>query len=109
MNAGGNRPMAPRPDVTRGQLTPATEDLSALAVAGDSPTVLAFALGSGAGCVVYEVLNLPEPATFVFPGEPTAVNRALDDAGFQAGMLTAAEPIPHDASWADRIATVLGT
>jgi len=108
MNARATRPMAPRSDVTRGLLTPATEDLRALAVAGDSPTVLAFALGQGPGQVVYEVLNLPEPVTCVFPGELAAVNRALDDAGFRAEALTPTVRIPHDADWADRIAAVLG-
>ena len=37
MNARGARPMAPRPDVTRGLLTPATEDLAALTMTGDTP------------------------------------------------------------------------
>ena len=45
------RPMAVRPDVTRGLPTPATEDLSALAVTGESPTVLAFVLAQGPGGV----------------------------------------------------------
>jgi hypothetical protein len=99
--------MAPRPDVTRGLLTPATEDLSALTAAGHSPTVLAFALGSGQGRVVYEVLNLPEPVTCVFRGELAVVNRALDDAGFRAEELAPAARIPHDAGWADRLADVL--
>ena len=63
---GGFRPMAPRPDVTRGRLTPATEDLSALTATGDDPTVLAFALGDRAGLVVYEVLNKNEPMTYAY-------------------------------------------
>ena len=46
--------------------------------------MLAFALASGSGNVIYEVLNLPEPATCVFPGELAAINRALDDARFRA-------------------------
>jgi hypothetical protein len=100
--------MAPRPDVTRGLLTPATEDLGALAVAGDSPTVLAFALARGPGQVVYEVLNLPDPVTCVFPGELAAVNRALDNAGFRAEAPGADAQIPHDADWAERIAGVFG-
>ena len=70
--------------------------------------MLAFALGQGPGQVVYEVLNLPEPVTCVFPGELAAVNRALDDAGFRAEALTPTVRIPHDADWADRIAAVLG-
>ena len=108
MNAAGTRPMTPRPDVTRGLLTPATEDLSALTAAGESPTVLAFVLGSARGYVVYEALNLPEPATCVFRGELAAVNRALDDAGFRAEDLAPAARIPHDAAWADRLAAALG-
>jgi hypothetical protein len=108
MNARATRPMAPRPDVTRGLLTPATEDLSALATTGDSPTVLAFALARGPGQVVYEVLNLPDPVTCVFPGELAAVNRALDNAGFRAEAPGADAQIPHDADWAERIAGVFG-
>jgi hypothetical protein len=63
MNSRGLRPMAVRPDVTRGLLTPATEDLSALTVGGESPTVLACALAAGPRAVAYEVLNQPGPAT----------------------------------------------
>ena len=123
MNGGGpwsratpaGRPMTARPDVTRGLLTPATEDLSALAVAGENPTVLAFALAAGPGGVAYEVLNRPEPATYVFRGNLAAVNRALDDAGFDPATLAAApsqDPapagrVPHDAGWAGRIAALL--
>ena len=44
----------------------------------------------------------------VFSGELTAVNRALDDAGFRAEALGPGAQIPHDAGWADRIAAVLG-
>jgi hypothetical protein len=129
MNGRGLRPMAVRPDVTRGLLIPATEDLSALAVTGESPTVLAFVLAQGPGGVAYEVLNQPGPGTYVFRGELTAVNRALDDAGFDparaalamadpatadpaAGLGTAdpaaAGPVPHDAQWSGRIAALLG-
>lgn len=107
-NARGARPMAPRPDVTRGLLTPATEDLAALTMTGDTPTVLAFALGRGPGVVAYEVLNQPEPATFVYRGELAAVNRALDGAGFRAAALAPAASVPHDAAWADRIAGLFG-
>lgn len=108
------RPMAARPDVTRGLLTPATEDPAALTVTGASPTVLAFALASGSGGVAYEVLNQPEPATYVFRGDLAAVNRALDDAGFDAEALAASQGlapagrVPHDAGWAGRIAALLG-
>jgi hypothetical protein len=113
MNGRGPRPMAARPDVTRGLLTPAAEDLSALAVTGENPTVLAFALAAGPGGVAYEVLNRPEPATYVFRGDPAAVNRALDDAGFDPAALAAspglapAGQVPHDAAWAGRIAALL--
>jgi hypothetical protein len=108
MNPRGTRPMAPRPDLTRGLLTPATEDLAALTMTGDSPTVLAFALGRGPGLVAYEVLNQPEPATFVYRGELAAVNRALDSAGFRAAAPAPAGSVPHDAAWADRIAALFG-
>ncbi len=108
LNGQGSRPMAPRPDMTRGLLTPATEDLSALTVTGQDPTVLAFALGSRAGQAVYEVLNLPDPATCVFrAADPVALNRALDDAGFRpeaAGDLVA--QIPHDHQWAERMGSL---
>jgi hypothetical protein len=86
--------MAPRPDLTRGLLTPAAEDLSALAATGEDPTVQAFALGSRNGRVVYEVLNRPEPMTFVYradgPDGLARINRALDDVGFQAAAVHAA-------------------
>lgn len=126
MNGRGLRPMAPRPDVTRGCLTPATEDLTALAVTGESPTVLAFVLGSRSGRVVYEVLNQPEPMTMVYradgAGGLTAINRALNDAGFAMaqpggqggqggpqvlGSLLIGQ-VPHDEQWQDRIAGLLG-
>jgi hypothetical protein len=102
------RPMADRPDVSRGLLTPATEDLSALTVTGESPTVLAFALAQGPGGVAYEVLNRPEPVTCVFRGELAAVNRALDGAGFDPAALpperAPAARVPHDAGWAGQVA-----
>jgi hypothetical protein len=108
MNGRGPRPMATRPDMTRGLLTPATEDLSALTVTGQDPTVLAFALGRRAGQVVYEVLNLPDPPTVVFAAaDPAALNRALDGAGFRpgaAGRVTA--EIPHDDHWAERMGSL---
>jgi len=91
------RPMAQRPDVTRGLLTPETEDLSALTATGQDPTVLAFVLGLGTGRVVYEVLNHPEPMTYVYRAEGAdtpadalaAFNRALDDTGFQPAAVHA--------------------
>ena len=133
MNTSQQRPMAQRPDMTRGRLTPATEDLSALTASGEDPTVLAFALGSCPGRVVYEALNHPEPMTFVYraegPDGVAAINRALDDAGFQVGavhaegLTTPARPtafpaeltaaligqVPHDAQWPNRIAELLGS
>ena len=128
MNAREQRPMAARPDVTRGSLTPATEDLSALVATGESPTVLAFALGRCPGQVVYEVLNQAEPMTFVYRADGAdglaTINRALDDTGFRAaavhadglatpaarlGVLTSAlaGQVRHDAQWPDRIAGLL--
>jgi hypothetical protein len=131
----GQRPMAARADVTRGRLTPATEDLSALSAlsaAGSEPTVLAFALGSHAGHVAYEVLNQAEPTTFVYQADGAAglaaLNRALDDVGFQAaavhasGLTAPARPaappelltaaltgqVPHDGHWQERLAELLG-
>ncbi len=92
---------------------PATEDLSALVATGESPTVLAFALGRRPGRVVYEVLNQAEPMTFVYradgAGGVATINRALDDAGFQAAAVHAdpAAQVPHDAQWPDRITQLL--
>jgi len=115
MNAGGQRPMTARPDVTRGLLTPATEDLRALTAAGENPAVLAFALGRRAGLVVYEVLNQPEPVTCVYradgAGGLAAVNRALDDAGFRPAPIPAGDlagQVPHGSGWAERMASLLG-
>ena len=137
LNSGQHRSMTPRPDVTRGRLTPAGEDMSALAASGEDPTVLAFVLGIAAERVVYEVLNRPEPMTYVYraagpagPGGPAglaAINRALDDTGFQPaavhaeGLAAPARPagragelagalagqVPHDADWPARIAELL--
>jgi hypothetical protein len=137
-SAGVQHQMTPRPDVNRGLLTPETEDLAALTTAGENPTVLAFALITGAAgtSVAYEVLNLPEPLTYVYlttgPADRALVNQALDDAGFAAaelhaaasGSLTeahrkdaAASPltralaatIPHDADWPRRMTEVLAS
>ena len=108
MNAREQRPMAPRPDVTRGRLTPATEDMSALTASGADPTVLAFALGARPGRVVYEVLNQPEPLTYVYQADDAAaVNRALDDAGFRPAAVHPCGTVPHDAHWPARIAGLL--
>jgi hypothetical protein len=138
-SGGGQHQLTPRADVRRGLLTPETEDLAALTVSGDNPTILAFALLSPAGGgdpVCYEVLNLPEPASYVYraagPDPRALVNQALDDAGFAAadlcaataGELTAAVRGPgatasplarglvavigHDAAWPDRVTGLLG-
>lgn len=112
MNSREQRPMAQRPDMTRGRLTPAADDPSALAATGEDPTVLAFALGAGSGRVAFEVLNLPKPPTYVYradgPGGLAAINRALDDAGFQAEQVAeTVGQVPHDAHWADAMAGLL--
>ena len=135
--SGGQRPMTTRADVHYGQLTPETEDLAALTTSGARPTVLAFALLTPAGGgdpVAYEVLNLPEPATYVYRAggqDPRAlVNQALDDAGFATAEIHAAASgdlaaphrqdaatspltralaatIPHDPAWPARLADLL--
>jgi hypothetical protein len=84
------------------------EDPPGRQVTGDTPTVLAFALGRGPGLVAFEVLNQLEPATVVYRGELAAVNRALGGAGFRAAALAPAASVPHDAAWADRIAGLFG-
>jgi hypothetical protein len=122
--------MTQRPDVTRGRLIPAGDDLSALTAAGDDPTVLAFILASAPHRVVFEVLNLAEPPTLVFrsAGQDgvAVINRALVDSGFKppapAGGLTAparqvGEPavltelfvgqVPHDGNWSSQLTTLL--
>ncbi len=134
---GARRQMTARADVRHGKLTPATEDLARLTATGDSPTVLAFALlGSPrTGRVAFEVLNLPEPVTFVYQADPgadgrAALNRALDDAGFAAAAVHAAGSgdlaaayragardsplsrslagqVAHDAGWLPRVAALL--
>lgn len=132
-NASQARQMSTRPNLTRGTLTPASEDLSALRIGGEEPTVLAFALASVPGRVVFEVLNLAEPPTLVFRAagsgwEATAViNRALVDSGFAPpaaakGGLTAparrvGEPAlltelfvglaPHDENWSVQLSSLL--
>jgi hypothetical protein len=123
--------MTPRADVRRGRLTPATEDLAALTASGTDPTVLAFALFTGTGSrVAFEVLNLPEPATFVYESDGNAraiINRWLDDAGFQASAVHAStltsaartDPssvllarslvaqVPHGPDWQRQVAGLL--
>ncbi len=134
-NASQTRQMSTRPNVTRGTLTPASEDLSALRIGGEEPTVLAFVLASIPGRVVFEVLNLAEPPTLVFRAagsgqEATAViNRALVDSGFAPpaaakGGLTAparrvGEPAlltdlfvgqaPHDENWSAQLSALLAS
>src|SRR5512146_2539268 len=109
---------------------------SAATTAGAHHTVLACALLAGPdGAVACEVLNLPEPLTYVYRGPGgeapvTAVNQALDDAGFAAaelhaatsGDLTAAHrqdaaasplvralmgTVAHDDAWASQLAALL--
>jgi hypothetical protein len=94
-NSGG-RPVTPSAAVQLAPLIPATDDLAALTVSGSEPTVLAFALlspASGGDLVAYEVLNRPEPRTYVYRmggADPRArVNQALDDVGFAAADISA--------------------
>jgi hypothetical protein len=130
ITAGQPRPMTPRPDITRGRLTPATEDLTALAVTGEDPTVLAFVLARTADQVIFEVLNQPSPMTFVYraagPDALSAINRGLDDSGFRPDVVLAtglgspsqrncsrllagslAGCVAHDAHWFSQIAALL--
>jgi hypothetical protein len=139
MNGQQDRPMEPRAGVTRGLLTPATEDLSALTLSGDDPTVLAFALGRRCddglpSFVLYEVLNQLEPLTYAYQpdtgsgtNELAAVNRCLDDVGFQTDAVHAegltstggpdasplarwlAAKVPHDDRWVSRLDALLAT
>ena len=135
----GQHPMTPRTDIRYGLLAPETEDLAALTISGAEPTVLAFALltpARGGDPVAYEVLNRPEPVTYVYraggPDPRALVNQALDDAGFApaeihaaaSGDLTAhqrsdagASPlaralvaaVPRDPDWPTRLADLLAT
>ncbi len=129
--------MTPRADVRRGLLTPETQDLAALTTSGDDPTVLAFALlcpARGGDLVAYEVLNLPEPVTYVYRAggtDPRAlVNQALDEIGFAPAAIRAAASgdlsaphrqdaatsplaralvaeVSHDATWQPQLASLL--
>jgi hypothetical protein len=122
--------MTQRADVTRGRLTPASEDLSALTATGEDPTVLAFVLASTGDRVIFEILNMAEPATLVFRGSgPDAVagiNRALVDSGFtepapEGDLARPARPagqpvvlaeqlvgqVPHDAQWFSQVRALL--
>jgi hypothetical protein len=114
MNASPQqRPMASRPDVSRGLLTPATDDPAALTVNGAEPTVLAFALCAVPGRVLYEVLNQPEQDTYVFiaddEGGLSTLNRALDEAGFRPEEVgrSLSDRIPHDDHWQQRVARLV--
>lgn len=136
-NPGGQHPMIPRPDVRYGLLIPETDDLAALTTSGADPTVLAFALltpARGGDPVAYEVLNRPEPLTYVYraPGHDARalVNQALDAAGFAPAEIhaatsgdlaaphrrdAAASPlaralvaaVAHDPAWPARLADLL--
>jgi hypothetical protein len=129
--------MTPRADVRRGLLTPETQDLAALTTSGDDPTVLAFALlctARGGDLVAYEVLNLPEPVTYVYraggPDPRVLVNQALDEIGFAPAAIHAAASgdlaaahrqdaamsplaralvaeVSHDANWEPQLAALL--
>ena len=144
LNSGGaQHPMTPRADVRRGLPTPETQDLAALTTSGADPTVLAFALlcqarppspARGGDLVAYEVLNLPEPASYVYraggPDPRALVNQALDEAGFAPAAIHAAASgdlaaphrqdaatsplaralvaaVGHDASWQHQLAALL--
>jgi hypothetical protein len=85
-------------------------------VTGAGPTVLAFVLCAVPGRMIYEVLNQPDPDTFVFvadgQGGLSTLNRALDEAGFapQSDSLTRSlsDHFPHDDRWQERVAGLLG-
>ena len=119
MNTSQQRPMASRPDISRGSLTPAADDPSALTVGGAEPTVLAFALCAVRGRVIYEVLNQPGSGTYVFvaddEGGLSTLNRALDEAGFAPDTATGplarslSDRIPHDEHWHNRIMSLAGS
>ena len=138
-SSGVQHQMSPRADVRWGLLIPETEDLSALTTAGTDPTVLAFALltpARGGDPVAYEVLNLPEPVTYVYRAggaDPRGlVNQALDDVGFAPAELHAATSgdltaphrqdaatspltralvatVPHDPAWPAQLADLLAS
>ncbi len=145
LNSGADlqHQMTPRADVRHGLLTPETQDLAALTTSGDDPTVLAFALlcpahppiaAGGGDLVAYEVLNLPEPVTYVYraggPDPRVLVNQALDEIGFAPAAIHAAASgdlaaahrqdaatsplaralvaeVSHDANWPSQLAALL--
>lgn len=80
----GGGPHLPRADVSRPDITPAHTDYGAL----DVTAVLAFMLSlTESGHLLYEVLNQPDHATYVFRAggtdEVQQLNRALDLLGFR--------------------------
>jgi hypothetical protein len=106
---GPSRPMTPRPDTSRGNLVPESDDVTAVTVTGDRPAVLAFVLVPAGRRVVLEILNEPGAPTFVYqaagPAGVAAVNRALDDCGFHPAAAAALGPplagqVDHDERWA---------
>jgi hypothetical protein len=106
---GPSRPMTPRPDTSRGNLVPESDDVTAVTVTGDRPAVLAFVLVPAGRRVVLEILNEPGAPTFVYqaagPAGVAAVNRALDDCGFHPAAAAAlglplAGQVDHDERWA---------
>jgi len=139
LNSGADlqHQMTPRADVRHGLLIPETQDLAALTASGDDPTVLAFALlapARGGDLVAYEVLNLPDPVTYVYraggPDPRILVNQALDEIGFAPAAIHAAASgdlaaahrqdaatsplaralvaeVSHDADWQQQLAMLL--
>ena len=139
LNSGADlqHQMTPRADVRHGLLIPETQDLAALTTSGDDPTVLAFGLlapARGGDLVAYEVLNLPDPVTYVYRAggadSRVLVNQALDEIGFApaaihaagSGDLAAAHrqdaatsplaralvaEVSHDADWQRQLAMLL--
>lgn len=114
MRTPAQHQMTKRPDVTRGRLIPAGDDLSALTAIGDDPTVLGFVLASTPDRVVFEVLNLADPPTLVFrsagPDSAGVINRALVDSGFKSPAAVLADlfvgQVPHDENWSSQLATL---
>jgi hypothetical protein len=83
---GATREMAPRADVDRGTLTPAGADLDALTASGVAPTILAFLMVATPTHVMYEILNEPDHATYVYRGGEGSLrdlNRAMALLGFR--------------------------
>ncbi len=92
---------APRADVDRGTLTPASTDFGALSTQaqGDDalPTVLAFCMAlTPSGKLVYEVLNVKNHATYVYDCKDLEAMRRLNRALVLIGF--SVEAIYQDAS-----------